>query len=75
MASTIGDIVHDDRGGAFTRLPGGVVERYHFPLLDTCTETRCQRRHATKVELNTFATDDAARDFAAGKDAGKGERS
>lgn len=74
MATTIGAIVHDDRGGAFARLPGGVVERYHFPLLDTCTETRCQRRHATKGELNTFGEDDAARAFEAGWDAAKGER-
>jgi hypothetical protein len=74
MAITIGAIVHDGRDGAFTRLPGGVVERYHHPLLDVCTETTCERRHATHAELNTFAVEDADRAFEAGWDRAKGER-
>ncbi len=59
---------------ARTVLADGTREQYHFPLLDTCHEPSCTRRHATHDELNRFAEDDAARDFEAGWDAGKGER-
>lgn len=43
---------------ACSLLPGGTLVRWHYPTLDECAEAKCERRHATKAELDTF-TDEA----------------
>jgi hypothetical protein len=53
---------------AFTFLADGTMERYHLPLLDTCHQRLCTRRHATVAELSVFADEDRERGFREGVD-------
>lgn len=43
---------------AYSVTPNGRLVRWHYPTLDECAEAKCERRHATKAELDTF-TDEA----------------
>lgn len=36
-------------------LADGTLVRWHYPDFSECEAERCQRRHATKAELDDFA--------------------